>query len=199
MIGLHRPGHSILHRLAAGWKLAALVAFGVVSVLLLRAWWMVLAVNLIIALLYAAAGFTPRLWWAQVRPMALLVGFTALFHLWISGWERAVAVSGLILALVAAAALVTLTTPTQRLMDVVVRLMTPLRPLGVDPDRVGLFLIVGLRAVPLVAELARGVREAQIARRATGSVQAFTVPLIVRSLREADALAEALVARGIDD
>jgi biotin transport system permease protein len=43
------------------------------------------------------------------------------------------------------------------------------------------------------------VRHAQVARGATASPTAFVVPLVVRSLRHADRLADALVARGIDD
>ena len=37
------------------------------------------------------------------------------------------------------------------------------------------------------------------ARGAQRSVKAFAVPLIVRALREADAMGEALLARGVDD
>ena len=60
----------------------------------------------------------------------------------------------------------------------------------------GLILFLGAHSVRIFAE---DWRQAQIARRATTSVGAFLVPLIVRSLREADALGEALVARGVDD
>ena len=54
-------------------------------------------------------------------------------------------------------------------------------------------------SVPVVAGLAREVREAQIARAATHSVRAFAVPLLVRALRDADAIGDALAARGFDD
>ena len=53
--------------------------------------------------------------------------------------------------------------------------------------------------VPLMAVLVREVSEAQWARGAQRSVRAFAVPLIVRALRQADALGESLVARGVDD
>jgi biotin transport system permease protein len=53
--------------------------------------------------------------------------------------------------------------------------------------------------VPVVVGLAEEVRDAQRARGLAASPRAFAVPLIVRSLRHADALGEALAARGLDD
>jgi biotin transport system permease protein len=60
-------------------------------------------------------------------------------------------------------------------------------------------MALGIRCVPVVVGLARQVREAQLARGLGASPRAFAVPLIVRSLRHADTLGEALVARGADD
>jgi len=198
-LGLFRPGDSAVHRMGAGSKLLILLVLGVTSVLTQHWWWVSAALVTGTLAGYRAAGFGVRVWWTQVRPLWFLLAFTAVAQLLTTGWQRAVGVSGSIVVLVSVAALVTLTTPTAALVDTVVRLAGPLAPLHVDPERVGLFLMVGIRCVPLVADLARQVREAQIARRATTSTRAFVVPMVVRSLREADALGEALVARGVDD
>jgi biotin transport system permease protein len=64
---------------------------------------------------------------------------------------------------------------------------------------VGLLVALGIRSVAVIIELAREVRQAQLARGASSSPLAFIVPLVVRSLRHADRLAEALVARGVED
>ena len=85
------------------------------------------------------------------------------------------------------------------MVDAVVAAARPLRRVGVDPERVGLMLALGIRSVPVVVGLAEEVRDAQRARGLTASPRAFAVPLIVRSLRHADALGDALVARGVDD
>ena len=58
---------------------------------------------------------------------------------------------------------------------------------------------LGIRCVPVVIGLAEEVRDAQRARGLGASPRAFAVPLLVRSLRHADALGEALTARGADD
>ena len=122
-----------------------------------------------------------------------------MFHTLVTGWQRAFVVVGVICALVLLAGLVTLTTRTTDLVDAVVAASRPLRFLGVDPERVGLLLTLGVRCVPVVVGLAEQVREAQLARGLSSSPRAFAVPLLVRSLRHADALGEALVARGVDD
>lgn len=77
--------------------------------------------------------------------------------------------------------------------------MRPLRRVGVNPERVGLMLQLAIRAVPQVIDLGRRVREAQHARGLAASPRAFAVPLIVGALRRADAMGDALAARGLDD
>ncbi|MFZ5847729.1 MAG: energy-coupling factor transporter transmembrane component T, partial [Actinomycetota bacterium] len=132
-------------------------------------------------------------------PLVWVLGFVAVFHLVVTGWERAVVFVGVITFLVLLAALVTLTTRTTDMVDAVVTAIGPLQRFGVDPERVGLMLALGIRSVPVVVGLAEEVRDAQRARGLTASPRAFAVPLIVRSLRHADALGDALVARGVDD
>ena len=101
--------------------------------------------------------------------------------------------------LVLLAALVTLTTRTTDLVDAVVAGCRPLQVLRIDPERIGLVIALGIRCVPVVIGLAEEVRDAQRARGLGASPRAFAVPLLVRSLRHADALGEALTARGADD
>ncbi|QGF24549.1 energy-coupling factor transporter transmembrane component T family protein [Raineyella fluvialis] len=197
-LGLYRPGDSVLHRIGAGPKLLSLLVLGGCSVFLTY-WWLVLTLVALLVGAYAVAGMGLGVIVRQVRPMLWLLAFTAAYHVWTASWQRAVVVTFTIVLLVLAAALVTLTTPTSALIDAVVRVVGPLRRFGVDPDRVGLLLTLGIRCVPLVADLATQVREAQLARGTGSSWKAFAVPLIVRALREADAMGEALVARGVDD
>ena len=197
-LGLYVPGSSLVHRVPAGVKLLLLVVCGVVS-LLLREPWQVLAALVVVAALYAVAGLPPRLVARQLRPLLWIGVFTAAVHVVVNGWQRAVVVVGVLVLLVLLAALVTLTTRTTDLVDAVVVGCRPLRVLRVDPDRVGLLIALGIRCVPVVLGLAEEVRDAQRARGLTASPRAFAVPLLVRSLRHADALGEALTARGVDD
>lgn len=197
-LGLYVPGDSVLHRLRAGTKLLAMVAVGAGSVLLDHPWQVAVIMGLVLAG-FLVARMPLRLVLRQVRPLLWILGMLAVFHVIVNGWESAVMFVGVIMTLVLLAALITLTTRTTAMVDTVVRALGPLRPVGVKPERVGLLLALGIRAVPVVVGLAEEVRDAQRARGLTASPRAFAVPLIVRSLRHADALGDALVARGVDD
>ena len=197
-LGLYLPGDSALHRARAGHKLVVMLAVGAGSVFLDEAWQVLAALGLT-GVGYAVAGIGVRTALAQLRPLVWVVGIAAVFHVLVSGWERAGVVVGVIAVLVLLAALVTVTTRTTDMVDAIVHGCRPLRRVGVDPERVGLLLALGVRSVPVVVGLAEEVREAQLARGLTASPRAFAVPLIVRSLRHADALGEALVARGVED
>jgi biotin transport system permease protein len=196
--GLYVPGSSVLHRTPAGVKLLALVAAGVVSVVLDELWQVLAALGVVLAG-YTVARLPARTVLRQLRPLLWIGAGTAVFHVLVNGWERAAVVVGVLASLVLAAALVTLTTRTTDLVDAVVAGCRPLRALGVDVERIGLMVALGIRCVPVVVGLAEDVRDAQRARGLGASPRAFAVPLIVRALRHADALGEALVARGVDD
>ena len=115
----------------------------------------------------------------------------------VDGHAAALMALRLVLA-VALAALYTLTTPVSATLDAMQALLRPFRR-WVDADRVGLALALAIRCVPLLAELVREVLEARKARGAEGSILALAVPVIVRALRTAEHLGEALIARGFDD
>ncbi|QIK67177.1 energy-coupling factor transporter transmembrane protein EcfT [Nocardioides sp. HDW12B] len=197
-LGLFVPGTSVVHRLPARVKLGALVAAGVGSLWLdtlprVGLMWLALV------LAYAVARIPLRSVVAQIRPLALILGAVVVFQVLVAGWERAVVVVGVVGALVLLAGLVTLTTRTQDLLDVVVAVVRPLRHVGVDPERVGLLMALAIRSVPVVLGLAEEVRDAQRARGVRPSARAYAAPLIIRAVRHADDLGEALVARGVDD
>lgn len=197
-LGLYLPGSSVVHRARAGHKLVVMVAAGAGSVFLDELWQVATAL-LVVATGYAVARIPLRTALSQLRPLVWVAGAAALFHVLVSGWERAAVVLGVLAMLVLLAALVTLTTRTTAMVDAIVAACRPLRRFGLDPERVGLMLALGVRSVPVVVGLAEEVREAQLARGLSASPRAFAVPLIVRSLRHADALGEALVARGVED
>ena len=198
VIGLYRPGASVLHRLPAGGKLAALLAVGVGSVLV-RTPPQAAALLTVVLLGYVVARLPAALLWQSVRPLLWVLVPLGVFQVVVAGWQRAVVVVAVMVALVLLANLVTLTTRTTDLVDVVVRSSRRLTFLGVDPERLGLVLGLGIRSVPLVVDLATEVRDAQHARGRVSSPRAFAVPLIVGALRRADQMGDALAARGFDD
>ena len=199
MIGLYRPGTSLLHRLPAGAKLAALlVSIGAV-VAFVRTPVGVAIAAACVAVGYAAGLIGPRIALAQLRPMVWMIGVIAIFQLILTTPSRALVVCGVLVLSVSLAALVTLTTRVTAMLDTCVRALGPLRRFGVDPDRVGLLLALTIRCVPLLTQIVHDVSDARKARGLQWSVAALATPVIVRALRTADGLGDSLVARGVDD
>ncbi|MGI5268802.1 energy-coupling factor transporter transmembrane component T family protein [Nonomuraea sp. CA-218870] len=198
LTGAYVPGDSVLHRLPAGAKLAAL-AVSCTALLLLPGLWAMAVAAVVVALLYAVARVGAAAAWAQVRPVRWFAAALFVIQFVIAGPQAAFLVSSRIVLAVALAGLVTLTTRTSAMMAVLERAMGPGRRVGLDPFRMSLLLSLTIRSVPVITLLATRVREAQRARGVEWSVRAFAVPLVVGALRHADALGEALSARGLDD
>ncbi|MDQ1289783.1 MAG: biotin transport system permease protein [Actinomycetota bacterium] len=197
-LGSYLPGDSLVHRAPAGVKLV-LLAVGLLALGVFRSPWTVTVAAVLTLAAGIATGLGARVLWAQIRPVLLVSAVVGAFQVWLSGPVQAAVVVGWLLVAVLAAGLVTVTTPLPRLLDAVVTAAGPLRRVGVDPERVALLLALAVRSVPVVAGLARDVQEARIARGEGRSVRAFAVPLVIRTVRYADRLGEALAARGVDD
>ncbi|MEV6213439.1 energy-coupling factor transporter transmembrane protein EcfT [Nocardia sp. NPDC051833] len=199
MIGLYRPGDSPLHRMPAGAKLVLLVVAIVAMTVFVRGLPGVGVLVLAIACLFALARISWRVALAQIRPVLWMTLIIGVFQLFTTSPTRAVVVCAVLLASVALAALVTVTTRVTDLLDALTRALGPLRRVGVDPERVGLLLALAIRCVPLLAQIVHDVAEARRARGVSWSATALVTPVLVRALRTADAMGEALAARGVDD
>ncbi|MGK8507738.1 energy-coupling factor transporter transmembrane component T family protein [Nocardia asiatica] len=199
MIGLYRPGNSPLHRLPAGAKLALLLVSIVAATVFVRTTAQVLVAAAAVAGLFAVAGIPWRVALAQLRPLVWMVLLIAAFQMLITSPERAAVVCGVLVLSVALAALFTLTTRVTNMLDAVTRWLGPLRRAGVDPERIGLLLALAIRCVPLLAGIVHDVAEARRARGLQWSTTALVTPVLVRALRTADAMGDALAARGVDD
>jgi biotin transport system permease protein len=149
--------------------------------------------------MYGIGGFGVRTLGAQVWPLRWFVLFLLPFQWWTAGWRAAFVVVGTIVVAVGGASLVSLTTRVTDLLDVITRLLQPARAIGVDPDRVALLLALTIRAVPVIAATLHESRDARRARGLEHSTRALVTPVVVRTIRHADRVGEALAARGIDD
>ncbi|QSE89968.1 energy-coupling factor transporter transmembrane protein EcfT [Rhodococcus pseudokoreensis] len=199
MIGLYRPGDSLLHRMPAGLKLLLLILSIVASTVFVRTPLEVGVVVVLVGLLFVVAAIPWRVAVAQLRPVVWMLLIIAVFQVLITSPSRAVVVCGVLLISVALAALVTLTTRVTDMLDTVSRALGPLRRVGVDPDRIGLLLALAIRCIPLLTGIVQEVAQARKARGLQWSMTALATPVLVRALRTADAMGDALVARGVDD
>ncbi|MBF6132420.1 energy-coupling factor transporter transmembrane protein EcfT [Nocardia otitidiscaviarum] len=195
MLSLYHDARTPVHAVPAGAKLIVLATTGTALFFVSSPVWLAVALGVVLAL-YALARIPWRATGRQVLAIAPFLVLIAIAQLMFTGWVSAVLVSERILALVLLANLVTLTTRTSAMIDTIERALGPLRPLGVRPERVGLLVAMTIRFIPVIREQAELVRAAQRARGIECST-AFLIPLLIRTLRMADNLGEALDARGL--
>jgi biotin transport system permease protein len=197
VIALYRPGTSLLHRARAGVKLLGLVVLALLISLWPHTAITVALTGALVIGLYALALFPPvvllRQLWLAKWIIVLMVATQLIF---LTPWDAMVNTVRVV-AIVLLAGLLTLTTRSEELLSALEAALRPLAFLGVDARRVGLTLSLTLALLPVVADLARRVREAHQARGVRIGYRAV-VPILVLALRHADDVADALSARGAD-
>ena len=195
--GLYIDGNSVLHRAQAGPKILAMVALGT-GVFMVPDWPVVSLVLASVIALYRLSGFGWRVIIAQIRPMVWLLAIFFAVQLWLNDWQAGLLVITRIAAIVMFASLITLTTKTSEMLASLERALRPLKPLGVNPEKVSLAISMVLRFIPVIATVASEIRDAQRARGLDRSILAMIVPLIIRTLKMADDVADAIEARSFD-
>lgn len=189
-LGWYQPGTGPLHRAPAGAKFVVLLVLATAVFALRSPWWLG-GICAAVALGYVLGRISLRRCGQVVRSLGGLAAFVFLFQWWLLGREPAVVACLRIVAALGAANLFTLTT---RVGDVVSTVERVTRS-----ERLGLLVGLTLRAITALSAIATEVREAAQARGAGRSVVAFAVPFLIRTLRHADELGEALAARGAGD
>lgn len=191
-------GSSPLHRLRPGPKLVAVIVLttAVVAVpslgMLAAAAFLLVLASLVSGL---GLGYLGRALWG----LRWIVLFLLPFQVWTAGAERAVVVVGGLVVAIVAAGIVTVTTRVADMMDTITAVLRPFERFGVDADRVGLAMALAIRSVPVIGVTLQECGDARRARGLERSPRAVLVPFVVRTVRYAERVGEALVARGLDD
>jgi biotin transport system permease protein len=196
-IGVYIHGESVLHRAGPGAKLLALLVLGTLIIFVRNP--VVLAAMLAAVLAsYRLAGLPWASAWHQLRPalfvLAILFAVQWAYHGALEG--------GIVIArfaiLILFAALVSLTTRVSDMLDTVMSAVRPLAYIGISPAKVGLTFALAIRFIPVIAEQFAEIREAQRARGLERSYRAIAIPLIVRTLKMATEIGDAIEARSFD-
>lgn len=190
----YKIGNSGAHRLPAGGKLILLAGSGVV-VFFIDTPWPLLAGLASVAWLWGWARLPLRLLMRQIvlaLPLAMLV---IAAQAWLADIMIGVLIALRYLLVVLLAAWVAGCT---RVSDSIAALEWALAPLGrcgLDPGKLALALSLTIRFLPLLADEARAIHDAQAARGRERHWLALAVPLLVRALVLADAITDAIEAR----
>jgi len=197
LVGVYQPGTTLLHRLPVGVKLGGLMIFSLAIVLVrsMPAAWAFLAIALALALLARIRLVTLA---RAARTVLFLALFMGALQWWWYGRDKAIETFVDLLALSIGAVVVSATTPVNAMLDAFIRWITPLRPIGVDPERVALTIGLAIQALPGTVALAVETRDAARAR-GVRHPRAFLAPFVVRVVARAHETGDALHARGIGD
>ncbi len=220
-IGQYFPGNSLLHRLDPRMKLVLTLLF-IVLVFLPRNWWGILLVLLFLAVVVALSRLPVKLVWRSVKPVLVLVTFTAVLnvlyvhtgttlfqwrfiHVTTGGLQNAAFIALRILCLITGSSMLTYTTTPTALTDAIERLLSPLRLIKVNPHELAMMMTIALRFIPTLMEETDKIMSAQKARGADmesgGLLQRIRalvpilIPLFVSSFRRAYDLAMAMECR----
>jgi len=203
-------GSTILHRLHPLSKLFALVLV-CVAAFLFGQWFVAAGLALAIALLYVRREIGTKRLIAVLKPLpffALLIILANVFLVARSGpwWMhtgRGLAQAVRVIVIISGSNLFLAVTDPVDLSDSVLRVLRPLRRLGLRVGELSLMLMIIFSFIPLMAdetrrlELAHAVR-CGFPRRGVGTVKAtipLLVPLVIGVFRRADEIDAALRAR----
>lgn len=198
LLGVYQPGHSLLHRMPAGAKIASLALISVVTVVWSSPWTTAMVLLLAAILLLVARA---RLWHVvrTLRGFAVVMTILIAYQVWQSGVERAFTVVVGLVSLILLATVLSVTTSVDEMLDAITRACEPLRPLRVSPEMVALAFSLMIRGIPTTLMIAAETRQAAKARGLERSPRALLTPMVIRVVAHAKATGEALHARGLGD
>lgn len=198
-LGVYVPGTTIIHRLNPSIKFVSLIVFIIASTIwahTLTHAGICLAAPL---LLLAVAKIPPKIVWGQLWPPLPFILFLGAFNWWQQGWEKALVVTLVIMSSIGMAAVLTLTTTVAEMLEALEKALSPTARFGVPVESISLAISLTIRLIPLQFATVGEVLDARKARGADFSITAFGAPVMIRSIRRARVIGDALLARGVGD
>lgn len=198
-LGFYVPGDSLVHRTPPAWKFAMLVGYILATAIFISSPSSAGLAMLLPVLGYLTARVPLRVAVGQLWPPLPILVVLGLFQWWQRDATTALTMVMIIFAAVMAATLLTLTTTIPDIMDALEQLLAPLARFGVPVETISLAVSLTIRLIPLQLSTVKEVLNARKARGAAFSIRAFGTPVLIRSMRRAHGIAEALQARGVGD
>jgi biotin transport system permease protein len=182
----------------AGRKLLVLIAMGT-GLLFVHRLSILAGASLFVSVLIFHAGIPFKKLWIQLRAMIWFLLILGLYSAWVESPGAAVEMLLRLITLILGALLVSMTTPITQMMGIVEWLLAPIARLGwVDARKVSLTIGLTLRLIPELSVQWNDIREAQAARGVKPGVITMLFPMLLRTLRRAEELSEAIDARSLN-
>ena len=183
LVGFYQPLNTPVHR-APLW-LKGTLFFGLFIVLAVTGWQVALVALVAATLCALWAGVSASQLWLVVRTLALLLLIMAAYYVLTGQYA-----SGTLLV----------STPLPVLIDGFVRLCSPLRFVGLSPERLGLLIALMIRSIPALVDRWGALQRAAVARDLPRRMYwRLLIPWVVQAVDYATATARALRARRVDE
>ena len=196
MLALTVPRKSWLHAMPVGYKLAAMCAASL-YLFTVKSWSVAALAVCLVAILFLSVDLTfARIGLKRLKPLVFLLAVIFIYHVIISLWQEGVVICLRLLAAVALATLVTMTSRLDDMMALIEKLAKPFQLLGLPARAVGLGMAMVIRFTPVFLAKGNALSEAWRARSKKRPGASLLVPLTLGVLDDADRVAEALSARG---
>ena len=220
--GQYCEGNSILHRMDPRAKIIAAIMY-IVAVFLAKNLYAFALLLLSAIFLIAVSGIPLRIVLKSMKPLVIILLFTAVINIfWMEGETLLVSLGfiriylegiinailiavRIIILLVGTTIFMTFTTTPIALTDGLEQLLSPLKKIGLPVHEFSMMMTIALRFIPTLTEETQKIMNAQKARGAdfsTGSLLQraralvpILVPLFVSAFRRADELATAMECR----
>lgn len=198
-LGVYVARTSIIHQLPPMLKFCFLIVFILATSIFIDASASAVLSVLFVAGLYILGKIPVRIAVQQLWPPLPVLLALGAFQWWQNDLEKALVTVFVIFAAVMLAMLLTLTTTIDEMMEAMERSLRPFARFGVPVDTIVLAFSLTMRLIPLMLATVYEVLDARKARGATFSIAAFGTPVLIRSIKRARNIADALMARGVGD
>ncbi len=196
MKSLHVDGTGWLYRISPRFKLLTLMGFSI-ALFLTRDLAALVAVTVLAAGVLSATRLPLRDIALRLRPVMLTIFLVAAFSYLLLPVNDASVNLFRLTALALLATAVTITVSISQFMDEITLAAGPLERLGLlKAADIGLAVGLVVRFVPEIVNRYHAVRDAHRARGLPVRMATIVVPLVIMTLKDADAIADAIDARG---
>ena len=196
MLTLTSPVEIWAHRLPAGAKLGLLCAFTILLFALKTPAALLIAAAATAALIASGGAVFAKTSLSMLRPLWPFVLIVAIWHLWTREPAQGASIVIRMITAVAAANFVTMTTRLSDMITVLETLTKPLARLGLSPRALALAVALTIRFIPVTLTRMQVIRESWRARSPRRPGWRILLPATLAALDDAEAVAEALRARG---
>lgn len=196
-LSLYIYGTSFIHKISFQMKLMSLILLSTLLFSFPNLWLAVIFFIVVIGL-FKLAKLNFLLIFQQIKPLIAFLAILFFLRLYIEDLEQAMLVVVRLLTLLLFASLITLTTKSSVMIEVIEKHLFFIRYIKINPKKVGLAISLTLRFIPVLAMITQEVKEAQKVRGLEKSIIALAVPVIIRTLKMSDDISDAIESRAFD-